>query len=156
MGLYPLLIFYPSIFIMKKKYFFSLALFCFLSAVFYNCAQKNTAQLFPNQGSELALLMRSMFDDFSVIQKAVSKNKIPKQDFREKFKALHSAKPTEEKMKNENYMAMSTVFLKLMDKLYEPGEQIEDYNILVSSCVTCHQNHCPGPIPKIKKLLITE
>jgi cytochrome c556 len=107
----------------------------------------------PNQASELALLMRNMYTDSEKMKEAVLAGKLP-EDLREKFKKMHSAVATETDMKDEAFTAMANVFLKNMDKLYDDKNQIEDYNVLVQSCLACHQNHCPGPISRIKKLTI--
>jgi cytochrome c556 len=109
----------------------------------------------PNQASELALLMRNMYTDSDQMKKAVLSGKLP-EDLREKFKKMHSAVATEADMKDASFSAMADVFLKNMDKLYDDKNQIEDYNVLVQSCLACHQSHCPGPISKIKKLTIQQ
>lgn len=166
---------------MQKSYLLS-ALALFIGIVFYSCSQGNTSNELPtqtskdslalstkdsttatpegnyqdpNQASELALLMRNMYKDSEQMKKAVLAGKLP-EDLREKFKKMHSAVATEADMKDAAFSAMADVFLKNMDKLYDDKNQIEDYNILVQSCLACHQNHCPGPISRIKKLTILQ
>jgi hypothetical protein len=107
----------------------------------------------PNQASELALLMRNMYTDSEQMKQAVLAGKLP-EDLREKFKKMHSAVATEADMKDAAFTTMADVFLKNMDKLYDNQNQIEDYNVLIQSCLACHQNHCPGPMSRIKKLTI--
>jgi hypothetical protein len=119
---------------------------------------------YPNDDSELALLMREMYTDSDSIKQAVLANKeIP--DFRKKFKILHSAKPTDAETKHEGFDAMGASFLENMDKVYtisgsqessKRSERIKAFNIMVQNCVGCHQSHCPGPIKKIKKLTISQ
>jgi len=164
---------------MKKVYLF-LAIAVLLGAILYSCTQPSTSNETigatkdsismrktqdtctttvegnykdPNQASELALLMRSMYTDSEKIKQAVVEGKFP-EDFREKFKKIHSAVATEAEMKDAAFAAMANVFLKNMDKLYDNQNQIDDYNILIQSCLACHQNHCPGPMSRIKKLVI--
>jgi cytochrome c556 len=166
---------------MMKKVYFYITLLVFFGVVSYSCTRANpqnenvvTAKedstlttstedscatttkgnyQDPNQASELALLMRSMYTDSEQMKKAILAGKLP-EDLREKFKKMHSAVATEADMKDAAFSAMADVFLKNMDKLYDDKNQIEDYNVLVQSCLACHQNHCPGPISRIKKLII--
>lgn len=107
----------------------------------------------PNQPSELAALMREMFVEAEKMQIAVKADKIP-DDLRTKFAAMKTAKPTEPEMTEAPFGEMAKVFLTTMDKLYEEKNQVEDYNLMVQSCLACHQNQCPGPMVRIKKLLI--
>ncbi len=166
---------------MMKKVYFCIALLVFFGVVSYSCTQATTQNETvgaskadsmlttstedscvtttqgnyedPNQASELALLMRAMYTDSEHIKQAVLAGKLP-EDVREKFKKIHLAVATETDMKDAAFSAMADVFLKNMDKLYDDKNQIEDYNVLVQSCLACHQNHCPGPISRIKKLVI--
>lgn len=107
----------------------------------------------PNQPSELAALMREMFTDAEKMQVAIKANKIPT-DLRAKFAKMQNAKPTEAEMTEAPFGEMAKVFLQNMDKVYEEKNQVQDYNIMVQSCLACHQNQCPGPMVRIKKLLI--
>ncbi len=156
----------------------------FIATCFYSCSQKNNesqienikndsiAKAFtkdslekciakkpegnfidPNQPSELAALMREMFLEAEKIQIAIKADKIP-DDLRTKFAAMKTAKSTEPEMTEAPFGEMAKVFLTTMDKLYEPKNQVEDYNLMVQSCLACHQNQCPGPMVRIKKLLI--
>lgn len=146
----------------------------FVLTLFYSCSQENKEQsqnlttdtlvitqkdtvegnfTDPNQPSELAALMREMFTTAEAMQTAIKANQIPA-DVRAKFATMKTAKPTEAEMVEEPFGAMADVFLKNMDKLYEEKNQVEDYNLMVESCLACHQNQCPGPMVRIKKLLI--
>lgn len=120
-----------------------------------NCIAKKPEGNFtdPNQPSELAALMREMFVEAEKMQIAVKADKIP-DDLRTKFAAMKTAKPTEPEMTEAPFGDMAKVFLTTMDKLYEEKNQVEDYNLMVQSCLACHQNQCPGPMVRIKKLLI--
>ncbi len=156
------------------KLFYFATLF-FIATVIYSCTQKTTEQTTsvqsstevqqldtvatatkvddPNQPSELAALMREMFTATESIKLAVQQGKIPT-DFREKFTKIHSAKPTETEMKDNPYPAMAKIFLESMNPLYDGKDQIKDYNLMIGACLACHQNQCPGPMTRIKKLLL--
>jgi hypothetical protein len=149
-----------------QKYLLAGALLTFSSAFFYACTQESqpaekapvtenvSAEKFPNPSSELSLLMRDMYADAEVIKTAILENKLP-DDFREKFKNIHTASPTDDKTKKESFGPMSESFLRSLDKVYEDSEnQVENFNIMVQNCIACHTSHCPGPISRIKKLTI--
>ncbi|GAB4135251.1 MAG: hypothetical protein OHK0045_01640 [Raineya sp.] len=160
---------------MKTSYYF-FATILFLGAVFYNCTQKQNSQtelkndsllkptlnyakytdstIYPNGGSELAVLMREMYDDADLIKKAVLNKELPP-DFRKKFAYLHWASPTDADTKTEAYPDMAKAFMDNLEALYnekDTEKRIKKFDIVVQNCITCHQSHCPGPIKKIKKL----
>lgn len=154
---------------------FSISAITFSSILFYNCTQskeqkseqaseiatqtslkpaKQDSSKYPNDDSELAWLMRDMYQDGEKIKIAIQSKQLP-EDFREKFKNIHTAIPTDATVKGEVFDASAKVFLQTLDKFYtEKENQVENFNIVVNACVACHQNYCPGPIKKIKKLAI--
>ena len=160
---------------MKPSYFLIAALI-FLGAVFHNCTQQQNSQTelkkdslvkptlnyakytdsttYPNGGSELAVLMREMYDDTDLIKKAVINKELPP-DFRQKFAYLHWANPTDTDTKTEVYPDMAKAFMDNLEALYaekDTEKRIKKFDIVIQNCITCHQSHCPGPIKKIKKL----
>jgi hypothetical protein len=149
---------------MKNKILF-FALCLFGSSVFYNCHRSQTAQnqadtdsktiLYPNQDSELALLMREMDVDAQKMKESILAGKIPP-DFREKFAKIHTAIPTDSTTKNEAFAAIAANFLQSLDKIYTAPDQIQAFNLMVNDCLNCHKMHCPGPIVRIKKLSIVK
>ena len=164
---------------MKSSYFFVAALL-FLGAVFHNCTQQQNLQgetkkdslvkpvlnyakytnpdIYPNGGSELAVLMREMYDDTDLIKKAILNKELPL-DFRQKFTYLHWATPTDSTTKTDAYPDMAKAFIDNLEALYaekDAEKRIKKFDIVIQNCVSCHQGHCPGPIKKIKKLRITE
>jgi hypothetical protein len=150
----------------------------FFGVVSYNCTQKNSESAsqsgqttdttqhtfvkpdsvdktkYPNEDSELAWLMRQMYDDSEKIRTAILNNSLPN-DFRKKFKSIHTATPTDMSVKGEVFDHSAKAFLQTLDKFYTNKEnQVENFNLVVNACVSCHQNYCPGPIKRIKKLSI--
>ncbi len=156
-----------------QKTVFVISTLFFSSVFFYHCTQNKENQMekadtqqssikpknvdttkYPNDDSELAWLMRSMYDDGEKMKLAVQNKQLP-EDFREKFKNIHTATPTDSTVKGEVFDASAKAFLQTLDKFYtEKENQVENFNIVVNACVACHQNYCPGPIKKIKKLAI--
>ncbi len=148
-----------------KKNFLLVAFMLFLGAIFYQCTRKNapsttdniTPEQYPNDSSELAILMREMDKDFQnlkiLLGKKDEKKDVQIPDLREKFAKIHTATPTEADKKDATYKAMSDVFLKNLDTFYaEPQNRLDNYTILVNACLNCHKSLCPGPTVRIKKL----
>lgn len=111
---------------------------------------------FPNEMSELALLMRNLIDDLKASKQIVSEGKKPNIDWMEKYGDLLNAKPTEEKNSGPVFHGFGAKFLQDLEDFQnaDTTNQVEVYNGMIQSCIDCHQQHCQGPIPAIKKLWI--
>jgi cytochrome c556 len=133
----------------------------FVAAFFYSCNNNSRVQTTDAKAdsvkvSELALLMRDMYQDAEQMKADLQNGKLPV-DFREKFKAIHSAIPTEPLSNKPAFDAMAQGYLAEMDSIYsftDATKRVEKFNLMVQNCVTCHQQYCPGPIKRIKKLII--
>jgi hypothetical protein len=115
----------------------------------------STDSINPNGSSELALLMRKMFDDGMII-----KGKIEKGEeigaYPANYEKIKSATPTEADMKQDNFDAFADDMIAALKKLHQnpASERKENFNRFVSSCLNCHDMMCPGPKRKIVKLII--
>ena len=107
----------------------------------------------PNGDSELALLMRAMFDELQQIKQQIANNEpITINLDHEKILTAHATEP--EKAASAKYKAFANSYLQTIEKLKtaKPAELVNVYDNLISNCMTCHKALCPGPIVKIKKL----
>ncbi len=122
-----------------------------------NNAEKNDKQirksLNPNGDSELALLMRDMYDEAENIKKAI-KNGDPVEISldHEMILTAHATEP--EKANSAEFKAFAKSYLQAIEniKLSASEEQLNYYNSMVTNCIACHQTLCPGPLVRIKKL----
>jgi muramidase (phage lysozyme) len=111
----------------------------------------------PNGDSELALLMRDMFDDGLRLKQDIQNGKLPK--VMEKFKNIHTAIPTEDgKTDTDIYKAFAESYLNALENLTEADESnaVKKYNFMVDNCMNCHNAICPGPTVRIKQLYIQD
>lgn len=109
----------------------------------------------PNGDSELALLMRDMFDDGMRMKQLIKAGKVP--EVIENFRKIHSAQATEpEKVASEKFKLFADAYLNSLENLKDAstGEVKELYNGVVESCMSCHRALCPGPVVRIKKLYL--
>lgn len=145
---------------MNKTYIVAMLLVFFVLAL--SCSQVNNKvpgavlqPVNPNGDSELALLMRAMFDEGMTMKEEVLAGKIPKSLL--EYEKIHTATATEpEKAASPAYKAYSDQFLSVVKQLKTSDEeQVEHfYTQLVHSCMGCHQAMCPGPMVKIKKMYL--
>lgn len=132
-----------------------------MSVFFLTCRESSEPQISdsrskvfnPNGDSELALLMRDMFDDLMRIKSdaAVGKHSEVRFDPAAIFTA-HATEPA--KAASETYRQLGQAYL-IAQRAFENAESTEKkahFTGLVQSCVTCHQQLCPGPIRKIDRL----
>lgn len=107
--------------------------------------------------SELAQLMRKMYEDNQDLKSMVERGEVP-QSFPEDFYTIHSAVATNPNDINDTYKALAQTYIESMERIVnsDPGSVKENFNNMVTTCISCHQIFCQGPIPKIKKLTIAE
>ncbi|HKK88566.1 MAG TPA: hypothetical protein VJ917_06925 [Saprospiraceae bacterium] len=137
---------------MNKLVFFALIAFAFLWA----CQQTDKApqkSLNPNGDSELALLMRTMYEETMEMKKALKEGE--KYDHSFETEAIFTATPTEEgKNASTTYKAFAQNYQHVMEQYAEAsGKDLKgSYEQIVGNCQSCHQAICPGPLRRIKHL----
>lgn len=111
----------------------------------------------PNGSSELSLLMRKMEKQLVDARAAVLNGKY-KGSYPKEFDKIYTAKPTDNETKMPSYDVFANVYISAVKSFVsaKPADQIESYNNVVNTCLACHSQHCPGPVGRIKKLLITK
>ena len=107
----------------------------------------------PNGDSELALLMRAMFDEAQQIRQQIANNEPVTLNLdHKKILTAHATQP--EKAASPEYKAFADLYLRTMESLQtaDSSRLADLYDSMVENCMTCHQAMCPGPMMKIKKL----
>ncbi len=111
----------------------------------------------PNGDSELALLMRDMYDDGMVTKQQMLEGKKP--EVKAKYHQLHTAKATQpEKVATPNFNAFASAYEAAVNNFLESdaAHRSETYHNMIDACMNCHQDICPGPTRKIKYLYLSE
>ncbi len=112
----------------------------------------------PNKDSELALLMRKMYNDADSIKQLIvnDEGNISK-EYIDALERIHTATPTDADVKTPEFKAYTELMVNEANALFSSEtNKKEGFNNLVNKCVECHQSFCPGPIKKIKKLEIKD
>lgn len=120
-------------------------------------AQGASKVINPNGDSELALLMRQMFDDGMAMKEAIESGEEPK--FSYDPQAIFTAQATEpEKAASQDYHAFGQAYLASVQAFQSasPEERKAFYTGMVQSCMACHEQLCPGPTRKIQRMYFDE
>ncbi|MFM8918216.1 MAG: hypothetical protein ACKOGP_10815 [Bacteroidota bacterium] len=137
------------------KYVFSLIAVIVFAAVFaYADFTKEPAQDNPNGSSELSKLMREM-QDYTNRAKAGLKTNAKPEPYPVAFDKIHTAKITDGMSKSDYYRSFSDLYVMSVKNYAKSGKsnRVETYHNMVSACLACHSQHCPGPVPVIKKMM---
>lgn len=117
-----------------------------------------TSQLNPNGDSELASLMRAMFDTLSVVKAGLVSNITPIRPDGV-FETIFNATPSDPAMIEGSFESMASTFMTAVDGLYSAADVREArgrFSDVVSACKACHEAQCPGPLRRIERLTITD
>ncbi|MBI1228412.1 MAG: hypothetical protein GC192_24470 [Bacteroidetes bacterium] len=138
-----------------KKLIALIPLVCLL--LWQACSNDNTGtskSLNPNGDSELALLMRQMFEDGERVHAQIQKGEPV--SIQVDFEKIMTAKATDPaKMQGPEFPHFAASYVEAMKALRDapPAEAQDKYSAMVATCMNCHEQSCPGPMVRIKKLL---
>lgn len=121
------------------------------------CSDSKTKSVNPNGDSELALLMRQMHDDGMLTKQQLLEGKDP--EINVPYHKMQTAKATEpEKVADPRYAAFASLYEAKVKSLLEATEdnQVEAYTSMVDACMSCHEQVCPGPMRKIKRMYLSD
>lgn len=115
------------------------------------------SEINPNGASELADLMRRMQADLHVARKAIDTG-APLPTMFATHRRIRCAWPTELSDRNATFDTLAQLYLRELKRLETstPEERLAAYDAVVTGCVACHENSCPGPIPAIEKLRLQQ
>jgi hypothetical protein len=129
----------------------------FFGLTFIQCKQEEAPaqqkDINPNGSAELALLMRSMFDDGMRMKADIMAGK--KTTSQQDYKRMHTATATQpEETTTPEYKLFAAAYEAAMEDLNAApaGEQRGPYTHVVNTCIQCHQQFCTGPIRRIRKM----
>ena len=139
------------------KYIFSMIAVIILAVVIaYADFTTETApnQDNPNGSSELSKLMRDMQQYTNRAKEGLKTNAKP-EPYPAAFDKVHTAKITEGMSKSDYYGSFADLYVASVKNYAKSSKanRLETYNNMVSACLACHSQHCPGPVPVIKKMM---
>ena len=131
---------------------------CIIASSFFSCSNQEKQNIeatnFPNKDSELAILMRDVVENTEKVKNQIVNGE--EIDFFIEFEKLHTAVPTDSEVRDDGqFTSFANNYIFTVKKLINTnGDKKELYNTMIQSCVNCHQQICPGPVKRIKKLRI--
>ena len=115
-----------------------------------------SSSTFQASESPLSKLMREMSSDMKKLKASTVEGKVYTK-WGKSYDKIKTAKPSADSKKGEHFEEYANVFLAQVERTKQ-AKTIETlkpaYNILVQSCIRCHETYCPGPITMLKKLAI--
>lgn len=107
--------------------------------------------------SELAILMREMYEENLALKTQIENGEIP-ESFPEDFYNIHTAIASKGMISDTAaFNVYAEQYLVNMKKITEATDKKQAkiaYNEMVMTCASCHQIYCQGPLPKIRKMKI--
>ena len=127
-----------------------------------NSTEKKHLDLY--EPSDLANTMRDMALDMESLRFKVNSGGLTIIDI-DKLISSHSTmstdEPTDRKEIQPSFQLFSNIYIEQLEELKtiilkqgEIREQILLFNSALTTCVSCHREHCPGPISRIEKIKI--
>lgn len=131
-------------------------LFLIISVLFFSsCINNNgdpTIITDPNDTSEMALLMRDMFERLEVIKDKIENNENLSEE-QLSFAIIHSQEATDSSFIKEGLVGMSEAYNHIINQFNNDPSK-ENYKSIVNSCISCHISMCPGPLERIDNLIL--
>ena len=130
--------------------------FLIISAIFLsacsNSKEESTTITDPNDTSEMALLMRDMFERMEVIKDKIENNEdLSKEQL--SFASIHLQVATDSSFVKEGLVPMSEGYIRIINQFNNYPSK-ENYKSIVNSCINCHISMCPGPLERIDNLIL--
>jgi len=100
----------------------------------------------------MARMMRAMYQQGEQMRKQIlAGDSISPKDF--PLLSYHNQVPTDPSVLGAEFDQHHQEFARAWEDLMRSPDTTR-FNLMLQSCVGCHQDHCPGPIKKIRKLNI--
>lgn len=104
--------------------------------------------------SEMASLMETMFATNKILKENILQGK-DLGEFQDTFLKIHSSAMTDESENDAFFKQQAKIFIAAQKMIFLDKENAKaHYNTSIAACITCHEEKCGGPIPRIKSLLI--
>ncbi len=105
--------------------------------------------------SEMANLMRTMLAKNKALKQQIIKGK-DIGSFDSDFIEIHTATLTDSTDLDTSFTVFANHFLKMQKDVFSvtKKERKKQFNKAIKACISCHQDRCSGPIPRIQKLII--
>ncbi len=108
----------------------------------------------PNNPKPMAIMMRMMAANADSMRSQLLRGetldaaKYP-------FIKFYLVEPTDPNVLEPQFFENARLFQQAYKNLFaKPKDQIKRYNLLINSCIKCHESYCSGPLKRIRKFPI--
>lgn len=98
----------------------------------------------------MALMMRAIYDQSKTMRTDLEAGKALDSSFY-RFLEFHQLEPTDSTVLVEVFYEHNEKFKAAYEELLRASDK-PAYNAMLTACVNCHEDFCPGPIKRINKL----
>jgi len=127
-------------------------LFVVLFAACEQKVEKQETKAVVAPAKPMAMMMRAIYQQSAEMREWVEAGK-PLDSTHFRFLDFHQLEPTDSTVLVEVFYKHNQDFKAAFEDLIQAGEaDKEKYNTLLTKCVSCHEDFCPGPIKRINKL----
>jgi hypothetical protein len=116
-------------------------------------AELKASNVNPNGDSELALVMRHMYEDGMLMKARIEAGEpVTSTVEAEKLLTAHATEP--EKVASNDYKNFALSYQSSLDQLLKADAAAAPqlYQNMVKTCMNCHKEFCPGPMMRIKNM----
>ena len=139
------------------KTLLSTIIFTFIIYIGCQSDDPKRRQINPNGDSELAILMRDMYDEGMLVKQSIINGE--EAELKVKYHHLTTATPTEAG-KNESleYQLFAKAYEASIERFKNSSaaDRPAAYQNMIDNCMSCHRQICPGPMVRIKKMYLPE
>lgn len=104
------------------------------------------------EAKPMAMMMRAIYEQSKDMRGRVIEGEGLDSSFYH-FMAFHELEPTDSTVLIDVFYNHNEDFKAAFEKLLRSSNK-ETYNAMLTQCVSCHEDFCPGPIKRINKLRI--
>ncbi|UTW62633.1 hypothetical protein KFE98_00305 [bacterium SCSIO 12741] len=109
----------------------------------------------PNKRSELAILMRNLYDDLKKHRAMIAEGGKSDVEWSLKYESMPTATQTDPGNAGPQFDAFAQQYLLNLKSFEEAdSNRVETFNRMIDNCLVCHQQYCQGPMGIIGKLKI--
>ena len=121
-------------------------------------ADSSTGGMTMYEPTEMALLMRGLFDSVNVYKQRLEAGETPEPTFLTALENIHGAELTKPEIAGPQLTGFTNYFMEQAEALAtsHPDSIQSHYTNMVNACIDCHKPFCPGPIVRINKLKLAE
>lgn len=108
----------------------------------------------PNNPKPMALMMRMMAANADSMRSEILRGE-KLDSLKYPFIKFYLAEPTDSNVLEMQFFDNARLFQVAYKQVFQhPTEQKKYYNLLINSCIHCHESYCSGPLKRIRKFPI--